>query len=75
MDFEQAFSTSNIQLEPRLREYLNRKTFNRENDIRPDIPEEQEFSITKEDRKIIKRYTSGKKIYSRKRTGQSSHFV
>ena len=48
MDFEQAFSTSNIQLEPRLREYLNRKTFNRENDIRPDIPEEQEFSITKE---------------------------
>jgi hypothetical protein len=75
MDFEQAFSTSNIQLEPRLREYLNRKTFNRENDIRPDIPEEQEFSITKEDRKIMKRYTSGKKLYSRKRTGKTSHFV
>lgn len=76
MDYEQAFSTSNIQLEPRLQEFINRKTFNRENDIRPDIPEEQEFSITLEDRDIIKRYMKGRRhIYSKKRTGHSSHFV
>lgn len=76
VDYDRAFSTSNIQLEPRLQEYLNRKTFNRENDIRPDIPEEQEFSITKEDRKIIKRYLAGKRhIYSKRRTGRSSHFI
>jgi len=76
MDYEQAFSTSNIQLEPRLLEYINRKTFNRENDIRPDIPEDKEFSITMEDRDIIKRYMRGRSaIYSKKRTGNKSHFV
>jgi hypothetical protein len=76
MDFEQAFSMSNIQLDPRLQEYLNRKTFNRQNDIRPNIPEEQEFSISKEDRNIIKRHLSGKKrLYSKTRTGNSDHFV
>lgn len=75
MDFEQAFSQSNIQLEPRLQEYMNRKAFNRENNITPDIPEEQQFSITPEDRKIMKRYSSGKQLYSKSRTDASPHFV
>lgn len=75
-DYNQAFSTSNIQLEPRLQEYLNRSTFNRENDIKPDIPLEQEFSITTEDRRIIKRFQRGMNhVYSKKKTGLSSHFV
>lgn len=76
VDYDRAFSTSNIQLEPRLQEYLNRKTFNRENDIRPDIPEEQEFSISKEDKRVIKRYLTGKRhVYTKRRTGNSSHFI
>jgi hypothetical protein len=75
-DYNQAFSTSNIQLEPRLQEYLNRRTFNRENDITPDIPLEQEFSITDEDKRIMKRSLRGRKhIYSKRKTGMKSHFV
>lgn len=75
-DYNRAFSTSNIQLEPRLQEYLNRSTFNRENDIMPDIPLEQEFSITPEDRRIIKRFNRGMNhVYSKRKTGMSSHFV
>ena len=53
MDYTEAFNTGSIQLEPRLQEYLRRKTFNRENDITPGIPVEQEFGVTKEDIKLI----------------------
>lgn len=75
MDFEDAFSVSRIQLEPRLQEYLNRLTFNREHDITPDIPLEQEFGITSEDMNIIKRHHQGKDTYSKRRTGLKSNYV
>lgn len=75
-DYNQAFSTSHIQLEPRLQEYLNRRTFNSENDIKPDIPLEQEFSITNEDKRIIKRFLRGRNhVYSKRKTGMKSHFI
>jgi hypothetical protein len=75
-DYNQAFSTSNIQLEPRLQEYLNRLTFNDENDFTPDIPLDQQFSITADDKRIIKRFMKGRRhVYSKKKTGLESHFV
>ena len=47
MNYDDAFN--NIQLEPRLREYCRKKEFNKKNNIRPGISEEQEFNITRED--------------------------
>jgi hypothetical protein len=76
MDFEEAFDISTIQLEPRLQEYMRRKNFNEENNIEPEIPEEQEFCITPHDMKIMKRFNQGKKkLYTSKRLNQDPHFV
>jgi hypothetical protein len=76
MNYEDAFNIGSIQLEPRLQEYLKRKTFNEENDIEPPISEEKEFCITPFDLKIIKRYKQGKpKIYTSKRLRKDPHFV
>lgn len=76
MDFEEAFNIRHINLEPRLQEYMRRKKFNQENDITPDIPEEQEFCITKDDKKMMKRHKQGKtKLYTGKRLAKQSHFV
>lgn len=49
-----------IMLEPRLQEYLKRKEFFRKNNIRPDIPLEKEFQITKDDIKNIRKMMKGK---------------
>jgi hypothetical protein len=76
MDFEQAFNIDSIQLEPRLQEYIRRKKFNEENDIEPQIPEEQEFCITPHDLKIIKRYKQGKKnLYTPKRLAKDPNLI
>ncbi len=76
MDFEKAFDIGTIQLEPRLQEYMRRKNFNEENDIDPQISEEQEFSITPYDLKMIKRFKQGKKkLYSSRRLATDPHFV
>lgn len=76
MDYEDAFNISTIQLEPRLQEYMRRKTFNEENDIEPPISEEKEFCITHHDLRMIKRHNQGtKKLYTSKRLGRDPHFV
>lgn len=76
MDFEEAFDISTIQLEPRLQEYMRRKNFNEENNVEPEIPEEQEFCITPHDVKIMKRFNQGKKkIYTSRRLNKDPHFV
>lgn len=76
MNFEEAYNTKIIQLEPRLQEYIRRKKFNQENDIKPNIPEEQEFCITNDDRKIIKKHKNGKsKIYTGKKLSKQSYFI
>lgn len=50
-----------VMLEPRLQEYLKKKTFYRKNNIAPCISPELEYQITPFDKKIIKAYLSGKK--------------
>lgn len=76
MDFEEAFDISTIQLEPRLQEYMRRKNFNEENNVEPEIPEEQEFCITSHDMKIMKRFNQGKKkLYTSRRLNKDPHFV
>lgn len=59
MDLTQAFNTNSIQLEPRLQEYMRRKKFNNQNNIRPDIREELEFAITPDDMRLIRKHTKG----------------
>jgi hypothetical protein len=53
MNYEDAFNTATIQLEPRLQEYSRRKKFNKINNIRPGITEEKEFGISPADIKIL----------------------
>jgi hypothetical protein len=48
-----------IMLEPRLQEYLNRKKFYNENNIKSDISLETEFQITNDDIKLIRSYMKG----------------
>uniref|UniRef100_A0A6C0E019 Uncharacterized protein n=1 Tax=viral metagenome TaxID=1070528 RepID=A0A6C0E019_9ZZZZ len=60
MDIDLAFGEYSMMLEPRLQEYMRRKQFNKQNNIIPDIDEEQEFSISKNDIEIINRYKKGK---------------
>lgn len=78
MDYDMAFSMNNIQLDPRLQEYINMKRFNKENDITPDIPEAQQFGITPDDLKTIARHLKGRtyeeKSY-KKNDHIKSHFV
>lgn len=76
MNFDEAFNIETIQLEPRLQEYMRRKLYNKENDIEPPIPEEQEFCITEYDKKIIKRHKQGKtKLYTKRRLSKNPHFI
>lgn len=76
MNFDEAYDTSNIQLEPRMQEYMRKKKFNEENDIKPDIPEDIEFGITPSDMKLIKCYQRGNKnIYNNKKLTKCSEFV
>lgn len=76
MDYESAFNIGEIQLEPRLQEYIKRKKFNEENDIEPPIPEEKEFCITPHDLRLIRRHKQGKKkLYTSSRLAQDPHFI
>lgn len=73
--YSEAYDTSRINLEPRLTEYLRVKKINEENNIIPHIPAEQQFSITKDDMKTIKRYRKGKSMYSKSKVSKMDHFV
>ena len=76
MNFKDAFDISSIQMEPRLQEYVRRKQFNKDNNIKPDIPEEQEFYISNNDLKIINKFKSGKtKVYTNKQLAKSPDLV
>jgi hypothetical protein len=74
MDINDAFNMESILLEPRLQEYIEKKKFNEENDIIPEISVEKEFCISPNDRRVIRRYMKGKKIYSRNRINKD-HFI
>ena len=56
-----------IMLEPRLQEYLNKKKYYENNNIKPDVTLEMEFQITKDDIKMIRSLMKGKtNIYDKK---------
>lgn len=56
-----------IMLEPRLQEYLKKKKFNKENNIHCVVTPEQEFQITKYDKRVLRAFLSGKRdIYTNK---------
>ena len=76
MDLNEAYNEKTMYLEPRLQEYMRRKRFNRENHIKPDIPEEKEFCITHYDMKIIKKHKEGKNlIFDHKESSKHPYFV
>ena len=55
----------NVMLEPRLTQYLEKKRFQRDNNIEPCIKPEVEFQITPEDLRLMKQFrNSGKDIYN-----------
>ena len=54
-----SFEKNQMSLEPRLQEYMNKKKFYKQNNIEPGIPIEQEFQITKEDRRLLRSYLNG----------------
>lgn len=68
MDYISAFDIGVIKLEPRIQEYLRCKKFNKENNIEPEISEEQQFCITVQDLNLIKKHNQGvTNLYSQKR--------
>jgi len=50
---------NSITLEPRLREYINKKRYYAENDIDPVVPLEEQYTISDYDRKILRSYLKG----------------
>lgn len=53
--------TNGILLEPRLQEYLKKKTYFKKNNIQTNVNHEQEFNITEQDVKRLKAYLKGDK--------------
>lgn len=49
-----------IMLEPRLQEYIKKKKFHKENNIKPCINLEHQYQITSRDKKILKAFLRGK---------------
>lgn len=66
---------SSISIDPRLREYIEKKRYYAENDIEPVVPLESQYNISDIDRRIIRSYMRGDiKTYER-RTKRSSTMV
>jgi hypothetical protein len=47
---------TNIKIDPRLYEYIEKKKFNTKHNVSPDIPLEKQYQITKDDMKVIRDY-------------------
>lgn len=52
-----------VMLEPRLSEYIKKKRYYKENNIEPTINLEKIFSITDDDKKVIRSFLRGRPIY------------
>lgn len=52
-------SHSEMSLEPRLQEYIEKKKYYRDNDVEPCVPLEKEYQITSLDLQIIRAYLKG----------------
>ena len=55
----QNVSCGNIMLEPRLQEYIKKRKYYKDNNIEPSIPLEREFSITSNDKKLLRAFLGG----------------
>lgn len=63
-----ALSDSEIMLEPRIAEYLSKLQYYRDNRIKPGVPLEKQYSISKEDEILISRHLRGEKqLYKREK--------
>lgn len=51
--------SGNMMLEPRLQEYIKKRKFNKENNIQSIVPLEKEFSITNNDKKLLRSFLGG----------------
>jgi hypothetical protein len=60
-DFKDIELKNNLTLEPRLQEYLKKKSFYKKNNIDPSFDLEREFNITKDDRMRMKGFLRGSK--------------
>ena len=54
-------SFRDLDLEPRLQEYINEKMYYRSNHIQEPYPLEQKYNISNMDKLVLKRYKQGKK--------------
>lgn len=62
------FDCNGIWLEPRLQEYIKKKSYYKKNNIIPGVSAEQEYNITKEDIKRMKALMNGEKdVYNYKK--------
>jgi hypothetical protein len=60
-DLEDVMCKGNMMLEPRLQEYLKKRTYYKKNNIKPSIPLEEEFMITSDDLKRLRLFLKGDK--------------
>lgn len=66
--------SGNINLEPRLIQYIDMKKYYKNNGIEPSISLESQYSITDEDKDLIKRFVKGdKNIYKKKSKANRSN--
>lgn len=63
-----------ILLEPRLQEYLKKKSYFKKNHIKPDVNPEQEFSINEQDVKRLRAFMKGDKDLYNYKTQQRFDF-
>lgn len=69
-DLKNPMCSGNIMLEPRLQEYLKKRTYYKTNNIEPSVPLEMEFMITDSDLNRIRCFLKGdKQIYETNRQG------
>ncbi|MBA42396.1 MAG: hypothetical protein CMF62_00115 [Magnetococcales bacterium] len=64
-----------ISLEPRLQEYMKKKKYYKDNNIKPCVSLEREFQITKEDVKRMKRFLNDKKDFYLPENNKLSHSI
>jgi hypothetical protein len=60
--------SGDIMLEPRLQEYMKKRKYYKENGIQPSVPLEREFSISNNDKRLLRAFLSGDtNVYKQKR--------
>lgn len=73
IDIDQVMCNAPLSLEPRLQEYLNKKKYYGENNIKPVVPLEQEYMITDNDRRTVITFLNGDQdIYNFTKAKQST---